>query len=74
MMDTVKAKIQENASFLVIPHEDPDGDTLGSATGLSWALKSLGKEVQIFFPNLPPRCIAGWKISTRILSLRPWKK
>lgn len=53
MMNTVKAKILENTSFLVIPHEDPDGDTLGSATGLSWALKSLGKEVQLFLPKAP---------------------
>lgn len=59
MLEAVKARILENASFLVVPHEDPDGDTLGSATGLSQALKSLGKSVQIFLPK-PPSPMYLW--------------
>lgn len=58
-LEAVKPKILENSSFLIIPHEDPDGDTLGSALGLAWALKALKKEVRIFLPK-PPSPMYRW--------------
>ncbi len=37
----------ENDKFLLLCHNSPDGDTVGSATALAYALKSKGKKVQI---------------------------
>jgi len=34
--------------YLIYPHASPDGDALGSATGLALILKSLGKTVSVF--------------------------
>ncbi len=34
--------------ILIISHKNPDGDTLGSAGGLFWALKALGKTTAVF--------------------------
>ncbi len=34
--------------YLIYPHASPDGDALGSATGLALILKSLGKKVSVF--------------------------
>ena len=36
--------LKENDNFLVLSHEHPDGDTLGSAFALMAALKKLGKK------------------------------
>lgn len=35
----------EHDSFLIFSHKNPDGDTIGSAFGLIYALRSLGKKV-----------------------------
>lgn len=37
--------LKKSKSVLIISHENPDGDTLGSAVGLAMSLKLLGKEV-----------------------------
>ena len=34
--------------YLIYPHASPDGDALGSATGLALILKSLGKNAKVF--------------------------
>ena len=36
--------LKENDNFLVLSHEHPDGDTLGSAFALMAALKKMGKK------------------------------
>lgn len=42
--------------FVISTHMRPDGDALGSALGLSEALKQLGKQTQVVIPSpLPPR-------------------
>ena len=38
-------QINNNQSFLVVAHENPDGDAIGSTLGLALALRSLGKDV-----------------------------
>ena len=34
-------------NILVLCHKNPDGDTIGSAAALYWALKGLGKTVAV---------------------------
>lgn len=40
--------IVENDNFLLVPHQNPDGDALGSIGALSQYLKNLNKNVYIF--------------------------
>ena len=46
----------EQENILLLCHARPDGDTLGSAYGLKYALESKGKKVDVFCPDaIPPR-------------------
>lgn len=58
------AFLRENHGFLLICHDNPDGDTLGSALGLFFALKKLGKDAQIACGDPVPdkyRVLPGWE-------------
>jgi bifunctional oligoribonuclease and PAP phosphatase NrnA len=44
----VAAAIKANESFLVVAHENPDGDALGSMLATSIALRGLGKNVVMY--------------------------
>ena len=46
--------LRENDNYLVLTHASPDGDTLGSAYGLKYGLKKLGKKVQVICPDEIP--------------------
>ena len=39
--------LKENDNILLLSHSHPDGDTLGSATALAYALKQMGKRVTV---------------------------
>ena len=39
--------LKENDNILLLSHSHPDGDTLGSATALAYALKQMGKRVAV---------------------------
>lgn len=47
MIEFTKLKIilQENKSFLLTTHVNPDGDAIGSEIALYFILKELGKKV-----------------------------
>ena len=47
--------IRAHDSFLLICHDNPDGDTLGSALGLSFALKQLGKDSRVICGDPVPQ-------------------
>ncbi|MDX2493881.1 MAG: DHH family phosphoesterase, partial [Desulfuromusa sp.] len=38
-------QIENNQRFLVVAHENPDGDAIGSTLGLALALRDMGKDV-----------------------------
>ncbi|MFA6568444.1 MAG: DHH family phosphoesterase, partial [Victivallales bacterium] len=46
--------IEGNDSFLLLTHEKPDGDALGSIFGLFTVLRENGKKVDAFLPEQPP--------------------
>ena len=51
VLTEVKYIISTSNSFLLTCHIHPDGDALGSAMGMAHALKAIGKEVVVTFPN-----------------------
>lgn len=48
------AFLQQEASFLLLGHRNPDGDAIGSALALGLILRNMGKRVSIAFPTTPP--------------------
>ena len=50
----VAGAIRANASFLVVTHENPDGDALGSMLAMSIALRDLGKDVVMYLSGEAP--------------------
>ncbi|TAJ08676.1 bifunctional oligoribonuclease/PAP phosphatase NrnA [Marinilabiliaceae bacterium JC017] len=51
LIDQLVEKISGVTDIVVVPHHNPDGDALGSALGLSGALKAMGKSVKVVSPN-----------------------
>ena len=49
--------VAEATSALLIGHVSPDGDTLGSALGLAWALRRLGKIARVACADPVPRAL-----------------
>lgn len=48
ILQKIVQQIQNNNNFLVVAHENPDGDAIGSTLGLALALKDMGKNVTAF--------------------------
>jgi phosphoesterase RecJ-like protein len=46
-----KDKIEEANKVVIIPHNNPDGDALGSALGLYNLLVNMGKQANVIVPN-----------------------
>ena len=43
---------------LICSHRKPDGDAIGSLTGLGWALEAMGKEVTLACADPAPNTLA----------------
>ena len=50
----VAGAIRANDSFLVVTHENPDGDALGSMLAMAMALCELGKDVVMYLSGVAP--------------------
>jgi bifunctional oligoribonuclease and PAP phosphatase NrnA len=53
-VQAVAEAIRSNDRFLVVTHENPDGDALGSMLGITLALRALGKDVAMFLSGTAP--------------------
>lgn len=51
----VNRLLEEKGSILLVCHENPDGDTLGSALAIYLFLKKLNKEIYVFCKDEVPR-------------------
>ena len=51
MIDKIAQLISQKDNFVIIPHRNPDGDCLGSAVGLAYALRDMGKTIYVSLPN-----------------------
>lgn len=54
VLDDIKEKIENAESILIITHENPDGDAIGSSLGFMHGLKKLEKSVDVFIPKGNP--------------------
>jgi len=50
-LDNILEEIQKANSIVILTHENPDGDAVGSALAMYHALKSLEKEVEVIIPK-----------------------
>ena len=53
MKDSILNLIKNNKSFLILTHENPDGDAVGSAMAFYHMLNSLKKDVDVVIPEFP---------------------
>jgi bifunctional oligoribonuclease and PAP phosphatase NrnA len=47
-LQAVAAALREHDRFLVVTHENPDGDALGSLLAMTLTLRALGKDVEMY--------------------------
>src|SRR5881628_1986974 len=50
-LQAVAAALREHDRFLVVTHENPDGDALGSLLAATLALRQLGKDALMYLPG-----------------------
>ncbi len=53
-LDAVVETLRDNDRFLVVSHENPDGDALGSLLAMTLALRQLGKDVEMLLAGDAP--------------------
>jgi phosphoesterase RecJ-like protein len=53
-LDALVAHIRSGRRFLVSSHQRPDGDAVGSAMGMAFALRALSKEATVVMDAVPP--------------------
>ncbi len=54
MFGRIKETIDKGATFLVTTHADPDGDAIGSAFAVCFALTGMGKEAAVYLKDPVP--------------------
>lgn len=69
ILSQILTRIRKGKSFLVAPHQSPDGDALGSALGLALGLKALGKKVKVYNPDPVPYSLRFLPGSERVTSV-----
>ena len=52
-IDNIKEEIQKAQDIVILTHENPDGDAIGSSLAMYLTLKKLGKQVDVIIPELP---------------------
>jgi phosphoesterase RecJ-like protein len=53
-LQAIAAALREHDRFLVVTHENPDGDALGSLLAMTLALRQMGKDAQMYLAAGPP--------------------
>lgn len=61
ILDNILEEIRKADDIVILTHENPDGDAIGSSLALYGALKGLGKNVDVIVPECP-----------EIFSFLPW--
>ena len=52
-LDSILEEINNAESIVILTHENPDGDAIGSGLALYNALKQIGKNPDIIIPEYP---------------------
>ena len=53
VLEAMAAEIRRRQRFVVVSHARPDGDAIGSAFAMAFALRELGKDVRVVSADLP---------------------
>lgn len=53
ILDNIKEEIENAKTIVILTHESPDGDAIGSSLAMYNALKEMGKDVDIIIPETP---------------------
>jgi len=54
MLERIKDMVKSGKRFLITTHIDPDGDAIGSAFAMYWALETLGKSPLVYLKDQIP--------------------
>ena len=52
-LDSILEEIKKANSIVILTHQNPDGDAVGSALAMNLALKELGKNADVIIPEYP---------------------
>ena len=52
-LDNILEEINNAETIVILTHENPDGDAIGSATAMCNALKQMGKKPDVIIPEFP---------------------
>ena len=52
-LDIIIEEIKSAESIVILTHENPDGDAIGSSLAMYNGLKQIGKKVDIIIPEYP---------------------
>ncbi|MBQ9267832.1 MAG: bifunctional oligoribonuclease/PAP phosphatase NrnA [Clostridia bacterium] len=52
VLEQIKEKVDQATNILILTHENPDGDAVGSSLGFMNALKKIGKKVTVLIPEI----------------------
>lgn len=52
-IDHIKEEIEKAKNIVILAHENPDGDAIGSALAMYLTLKKLGKKADVIIPEVP---------------------
>ena len=52
-IDNIKEEIQKAEDVVILTHENPDGDAIGSALAMYLTLRKMGKQVDVIIPEFP---------------------
>ena len=53
ILDNIIEEIKNANNIVILTHETPDGDAVGSSLAMYFAIKRLGKEADVIIPDLP---------------------
>ena len=52
-LDEIVQQVQKADSIVILTHESPDGDAIGSSLAMSLAMENFGKNVDVIIPEYP---------------------
>ena len=65
----LEEKVIQSNNIAIIPHQNPDGDAIGSALGIYHLLKKYGKTVRIISPSFLPEFLRWMPDANRITEI-----
>lgn len=65
-LEFIKSRIEENSTFIITTHQNPDGDAIGSALGLHYFLKLIGKDSKVVNYNETPNYLRYLDVNNEI--------